>query len=219
MTDFSLEIQIDPTGLQTISAADMSVAILQPQDQANYQIVALLTSATGTMNITWTDAVSVYTSSYSLEAYSILKINSFASALSEQSFTFDGTLIDQTGTNSLPNTVQLTNTSASTVTSGLAKNFNINSQPQDLAITTASSVLNGGMGSFQISNQIMLTLLGGAQLGMAIPSQAIPNFESQSRSTLISQITAQPPLLLDFTAENPSQTATFNDQTNTFIAG
>ena len=96
MTDFSLEIQIDEAGLQAISDAGMSVALLQPQLLADYQIVALLTSATSNMCISWTGSVWVYTSSYSLEAYSTLHINSQQPALSGQVFTFNGSTIDQT---------------------------------------------------------------------------------------------------------------------------
>ncbi|KXF75283.1 hypothetical protein ATN84_18605 [Paramesorhizobium deserti] len=220
MTDFSLEIQIDQAGSQTISNTGMSVALLQPQDSADYQIVALLTSAVGTIYISWTDSISVYTSSYGLQAYEILQINSQAPALSGQTFTFDGSIINQTGTTSLPDTIQLTNSSDSTITSGLARGFNINGQLQPLAITTASSVLNNGQGSFQINNEIMLTLLGGVQLGMAIPSQIIPDFQSQSqheRST--SQITAQPPLILDFNTGSVTQLVHFDDQNNMFVVG
>ncbi|RCS22601.1 hypothetical protein DUT91_17100 [Phyllobacterium salinisoli] len=220
MTDFSLEIQIDQAGSQTISNTGMSVALLQPQDTADYQIVALLTSAVGTIYISWTDSISVYTSSYGLQAYEVLQINSQAPALSGQTFTFDGSTINQTGTTSLPDTIQLTNSSDSTVTSGLARGFNINGQLQPPAITTASSVLNNGQGSFQINNEIMLTLLGGVQLGMAIPSQIIPDFQSQSqheRNT--SQITAQPPLILDFNTSSATQFVHFDDQNNMFVVG
>jgi tRNA A37 threonylcarbamoyladenosine synthetase subunit TsaC/SUA5/YrdC len=81
-------------------------------------------------------------------------------------------------------------------------------------------VLNNGQGSFQISNEIMLTLLGGVQPGMAIPSQIIPDFQSKSqheRNT--SQITAQPPLILDFNTSNATQTVHFDDQNNMFVLG
>lgn len=118
----------------------------------------------------------------------------------------------------LPNTVQLTNNSGSTLTSGLAKVFVINDGPRALAITTASSLLNHGQGSFQISNKFILTLLGGAQIGMAIPNQAIPDFNSQSKKSMSQQITAQPPLLLDFTS-NTEQTVHFDDQQNIFVTG
>ncbi|MCZ3378394.1 hypothetical protein [Rhizobium sp. AG207R] len=220
MTDFSLEIQIDQAGSQTISDTGMSVALLQPQDTADYQIVALLTSAANTIHICWTDSILVYTSSYSLQAYEVLQINSQAPALSGQTFTFDGTIINQTGTTNLPNTVQLTNNAGSTVTSGLARTFYIDGQSQSPAITTASSVLNNGQGSFQINNEIMLTLLGGVELGMAIPSQIIPDSQSQSQHERnASQITAQPPLILDFNTSNAAQTVHFDDQNNMFVVG
>lgn len=220
MTDFSLEIQIDTAGLQTISNAGMSVALLVPQDQAAYQIVALETSATSTIIINWSDANSVYVSLYHLQAYSVFKINTQLSALSGQVFTYDGSVISQTGSTSLPSTIQLANTSGGTVTSGLAKVFEINGQTQALAITTASSILNNGQGSFQFSNQILLTLLGGAEIGMAVPSQAFPGVKSkQHRKRSVPQITIQPPLILDFTAANASQTVHFDDQMNVFVNG
>lgn len=218
MTYFSLEIQIDQAGLQTISSADMSVALLQPQDTAECQIVALMTTASSAIYISWTDSLSVYTSSYSLQPYRTLQINSQSPAVSGQTFAFDGSTISKTGTTVLPNTVQLTNSSGNTLTSGLAKVFDIDGTIQPLAITTASSVLANGQGSFQISNKFILTLLGGAQLGMAIPSQVIPGFNAQSKQ-FISQVTAQPPLLLDFTTTNASQTVYFDDQQNVFVIG
>lgn len=220
MTSFSLEIQIDQAGLQSISTAGMSVALLQPQSMANYQIVALLPASTGTIYVTWTDAISVYTSSYSLQAYGTLQINSHVPALSGQKFTFDGTFITPSGTTSLPQTIQLTNASGASITSGVATTFQVNQQSQGLAITTASSLLNNGQGSFQISNQVMLTLLGGAQVGMALPTQVFPGSQTKF-SPFISfyQVTVQRPLTLDFSAATPSQTVHFDDQASMFVVG
>lgn len=165
MTDFQLTITIDNAGLQTISEAGMSVALLQLQQPATYQIVALLPAATNTILISWTDALSVYVSSTSLQAYSVLQINSQAQALSGQVFTFNGSYISPTGSTDLANTIQLSNGSLQTVTAGLARAFNVNGQLQNLAITTASSLLINGLGSFEIGNQFALTLLGGGKSG------------------------------------------------------
>lgn len=220
MTDFSLEIQIDQAGLQTISNAGLSVALLVPQAQSAYQIVALETSATGTIHINWTDAFSVYASSYNLQAYSILQINSQLTALSGQVFTYDGSAISQTGSTSLPSAIQLANSSGSTVTSGLAKVFEVNGQAQALAITTASSILNNGLGSFQIGSQMVLTLMGGAQTGMAVPSQVIPGLQSkQHRKRTVPQVSVQPPLMLDFSVANAAQTVHFDNLNNAFENG
>lgn len=220
MTDFSLEIQIDTAGLQTIANAGMSVAILVPQAQAAYQIVALQTSASSTIHIDWSDANSIYVSVYDLQAYAIPMISTSQAALPGQVFTYDGAAISQTGSTSLPGTLQLTNSSGGTVTSGLSQVFTVNGQAQPEAITTASSILNNGLGSFQFSNQILLTLLGGAQTGMAVPSQVIPGIQSkQKRKRSVPQISVQPPLILDFTSSNATQTVHFNDLNNQFING
>ncbi|MCZ4287817.1 hypothetical protein [Hoeflea alexandrii] len=221
MTNYSLDIQIDQAGLQTIAAAGYSVALLQPQLNADYQIVAVLTSASGTMQVTWTDSGSIYVSLYALSDYSVLQINSSISALSGQTFTYNGTQISATGSTSLAQTIQLTNASTGMVTSGLARAFSINGQVQPLAITSADVLLTNGLGSFEISNQMLLTLMSGAQLGMALPSQVIPNFQvNQRRKRNVAAVTVQPPLLLDFSAGNAAaQTVHFNDQTGSFVPG
>ncbi|MBU2485264.1 MAG: hypothetical protein KKG78_09255 [Alphaproteobacteria bacterium] len=223
MTNYSLDIQIDQAGLQTIAAAGYSVALLQPQLNAAYQIVAVLTSASQSMQITWTDSGSlyVYVSLYGLSDYSVLQINSSSSALSGQTFTFDGSQISATGSTSLARTIQLTNASTGMVTSGLARVFSINGQAQSPAITSADALLTNGLGSFEISNQMLLTLMSGAQLGMALPSQVIPNFQvNQRRKRSVAAVTVQPPLLLDFSAGNAAaQTVHFNDQTGSFVQG
>ncbi len=218
MTDYSLEIQIDQAGVQAIAGSGMSIAILLPQQNAAYQMVAVLTSATNTIYVEWTDDLSVYVSQYSLTAYSVPMINNSSPALSGQVFTYNSTAITQTGSTSLADTVQLSNASGGTITSGLARVFTINGQTQDPAITSAASLLNGILGSFEISGQILLTLLGGAQSGMALPSQAIPGSHAM-RKRSIPLVTVSQPLLLDFTASNNSQTVHFNDQSNTFIKG
>lgn len=223
MTNYSLDIQIDQAGLQTIAAAGYSVALLQPQLNAAYQIVAVLTSASQSMQITWTDSGSlyVYVSLYGLSDYSVLQINSSSLALSGQTFTYDGSQISATGSTSLAQTIQLTNASTGMVTSGLAKVFSISGQAQSPAITSADALLTNGLGSFEISNQMLLTLMSGAQLGMALPSQVIPNFQvNQRRKRSVAAVTVQPPLLLDFSAGNAAaQTVHFNDQTGSFVPG
>lgn len=223
MTNYSLDIQIDQAGLQTIAAAGYSVALLQPQLNAAYQIVAVLTSASQSMQITWTDSGSlyVYVSLYGLSDYSVLQINSSSLALSGQTFTYDGSQISATGSTSLAQTIQLTNASTGMVTSGLAKVFSINEQAQSPAITSADALLTNGLGSFEISNQMLLTLMSGAQLGMALPSQVIPNFQvNQRRKRAVAAVTVQPPLILDFSAGNAAtQTVHFNDQTGSFVQG
>ena len=223
MTNYSLDIQIDQAGLQTIAAAGYSVALLQPQLNAAYQIVAVLTSASQSMQITWTDSGSlyVYVSLYGLSDYSVLQINSSSLALSGQTFTYNGTQISATGSTSLAQTIQLTNASTGMVTSGLARVFSINGQAQSPSITSADALLTNGLGSFEISNQMLLTLMSGAQLGMALPSQVIPNFQvNQRRKRSVAAVTVQPPLLLDFSAGNAAaQTVHFNDQTGSFVLG
>ena len=223
MTNYSLDIQIDQAGLQTIAAAGYSVALLQPQLNAAYQIVAVLTSASQSMQITWTDSGSlyVYVSLYGLSDYSVLQINSSSLALSGQTFTYNGTQISATGSTSLAQTIQLTNASTGMVTSGLARVFSINGQAQSPSITSADALLTNGLGSFEISNQMLLTLMSGAQLGMALPSQVIPNFQvNQRRKRSVAAVTVQPPLLLDFSAGNAAaQTVHFNDQTGSFVQG
>jgi hypothetical protein len=220
MTDYTLEIQIDQAGLQTIAGAGYSVALLQPQLNAAYQIVAVLTSATGTIQITWTDSGSVYVSLYDLSDYSVLEINSSSVALSGQAFSYDGSQITTTGSTSLPETIQLTNGSGRTVASGLARVFSVNDQTQPLAITSAVSLLNNALGSFEISNQLLLTLMSGAQLGMALPSQTIPDFQvDQPQERIVAAVTVQPPLLLDFSTGDASQTVHFDDQSNFFVPG
>ena len=219
MTDYVLDIQIDQQGLQTIASAGMSVALLQPEVYASYQIVALLSTATNNMQIAWTDALSVYTSGHELGAYAVLAINSYASAISGQTFTYDGSLITAAGTTSLAQTVQLTNKSGKSVVSGLARTVEVNGKSQGLAVTTASTLLNNGQGSFPISNQVLLTIMSGAQVGMAVPNQVLPNLSFHSRrKRSVSQISGQPPLLLDF-GTNASQTVHFNDQTAEFQTG
>lgn len=223
MTNYSLDIQIDQAGLQTIAAAGYSVALLQPQLNAAYQIVAVLTSASQSMQITWIDSGSlyVYVSLYGLSDYSVLQINSSSLALSGQTFTYNGTQISATGSTSLAQTIQLTNASTGMVTSGLARIFSINGQAQSPAIASADALLTNGLGSFEISNQMLLTLMSGAQLGMALPSQVIPNFQvNQRRKRSVAAVTVQPPLLLDFSAGNAAaQTVHFNDQTGSFVQG
>jgi hypothetical protein len=79
--------------------------------------------------------------------------------------------------------------------------------------------LNQGLGTFTINNQLLLTLLSGAQLGMAIPSQVIPSSQQAQQRKQATQIVAQPPLLLDFTTGNASQTVHFDDNSNMFATG
>lgn len=220
MTEYTLQINIDQTGLQSIYNAEMAVALLQPQYRASYQIVSVLAPATSMINISWNDSLSVYSSSYSLQAYNVLRINSQSPALSGQVFTFDGHFISQSGTTTLPQTIQLQNGSGGMVTAGLARTFWVNSQPNGTAILGATSLLNGGLGTFSIDNQILLTLLSGAQVGMAIPTRAFPNFPVASARAKMpeSRIAAQTPLLLEFSSGNPTQTAYFNSNAGVFIS-
>lgn len=220
MTVYTLTIEIDPAGLQAISDAGLSIALLQPQQNAAYQIVAVLTSAASTVYISWTDAELVYVSLYSLSAYSVLNINSSHSALTGQSFTYDGQSIATSGSTTLPDTIQLLNSSGSIVASGLAKDFSVNGHNQATAITSATSLLQSGLGSFEVANKMMLTLLGGAQLGMALPSQTIPDFaQHRTRKRSIPAVSVQPPLMLDFTTGNATQTVHFDDQNGVFVNG
>ena len=62
MTVWTLNIETDPAGLQANSDAGLSIAPLQSKQNAAYQIVAVLASATGTLYIIWTDAEVVYAS-------------------------------------------------------------------------------------------------------------------------------------------------------------
>ncbi len=89
---------------------------------------------------------------YSLSAYSVLHINSSHAALTGQSFTYDGQAKPTSGSTILPSTIQLLNTSCNTVASGFAKDFMVNGHGQATVITSAASVLNNGLGSFQIAN-------------------------------------------------------------------
>lgn len=220
MTAYSLEINIDQAGLDAIAGADLSVALLQPQENAAYQMVAVLTSALGTMHISWTDSESIFVSVYSLTAYSVPQIAESKAALSGQKFTYDGVAITQSGSTSLPETIQLDNNSGSSVTSGLARSFTVNGSVEPVTITSATSVLQKGLASFQMSNTMLLTLLGGAQLGMALPSQTIPGFQQhQVHKRSIPAVSVQPPLLLDFTAGNTSRTVHYDDLNNTFVEG
>ena len=218
MTDYTLNIQIDQSGVQTISGLRMSVALIQPQANADYQIVAVLSKPANDMQITWTSALSVYTSNYALQAYTLLKINSYGSALSGQVFKFDGSTISETGSTSLPQTVQLTNSSGAPITSGLARTFAVNGNEKALAITSASSLLNSGLGTFPIADQVLLTVMSGAEVGMALPKEVLPNLSIYSRQ-VAPQISGQPPLLIDFSASTTSQTVHFDDESATFRPG
>jgi hypothetical protein len=217
MSGYALDIQIDNAGLQTISSAKMSVALLKPQPFSDCQIVTLLMSAANNLQVGWSDTQLVYSSSYPLQPYGVLKINSQATALPGQTFDFNGSMISQSGTNDLPDTVQLSNSSQNTIASGLARIFSVNGTQQAPAILSASSLLPYGLGSFETGNEIMLTLLSGAEAGMVIPSQVLPNYATGARSS--SQITAQPPLILNFSSSNAAQTVHFDDQNNMFVIG
>lgn len=220
MTNFSLKIEIDNKGVETIGDAGLSVALLEADYQSKYQVVAVLTAPTNNIYIDWTDSVSAYCSSQHLEAYADLNINSSAAAVSGGIYAFNGSLISYSGASGLSDAVQLKNSSGNTVTAGLAKTFEVNQQGQPSAITTASSLLNNGLGTFQISNTVMLTLLGDAQEGMVIPTKVVPSFPARSINMIgPTGITAQPPLILKFTDGNASQTAHFDDQANVFVAG
>jgi len=219
MTAYTLDIQIDNAGLQTISGANMSIAILQPQANSNYQIVALLPPAMNNQQITWSDSQLVYSSSYALQSYAVLQINSQATAVSGQTYAFDGSTISQSGSSGLSGTVQLSNSSQKTITSGLARIFSVNGTQQPPAILSAASILANGLGSFQIENKIILTLLSGAQVGMAIPTPVIPNMSTTANKKRNAAVVAQPPLTLDFTAANPTQTVHFDDVSNVFVTG
>ena len=220
MTNFSLTIKIDNNGLQNISNTGMSVALLQPDNMSKYQIVAVQPPTANNIFVNWTDSVSVYSSSQSLKADTVLKINSYTTALSGKKYSFDGSSIVDTGQTGFDGNVQLINSSSSSVTAGLATTFTVNEQVQPLAITTASSLLNGGQGTFQISNQFWLTLLGNTLVGMAVPTPAIPDPPPFfSNFALAVAITAQPPLALDFSNSNATQTVHYDDTQNVFVAG
>nr|WP_316656408.1 hypothetical protein [uncultured Gellertiella sp.] len=218
MTSYKLTLSIDNPGLQTISNAGMSVALLQPQQGASLQIVAMLPAATNNMSVTWSDSLYVFTSSNVLGSYQVLSINSYQQALTGQIYTFNGSTITPTGPTSLPNTVQIENQSGGTVAAGLARVFTVNDQAQPLAVTIAASVLNNGLATFQISTQILLTVMGGAAVGMAIPNEAFPDYAQMNYIAVdASTVTAQIPLLMTFTASNPSQTARFDDLNCQFV--
>lgn len=220
MSGYALDIQIDNAGLQTISSAKMSVALLKPQPFSDYQIVALLISAANNLQVGWTDTQLVYSSSYVLQPYTVLQINSQANALPGQTFDFNGSMISQSGTNDLPGTVQLSNSSQNTISSGLARIFSVNGTQQAPAILNASSILPSGLGSFETENEIMLTLLSGAEAGMVIPSQVLPNYAASTHKAQSStQIAAQSPLILDFSSSKATQTVHFDDQNNMFVLG
>lgn len=218
MTTFQLQITIDSAGLQTLSGTGASIAILVPQSSSANQIVAVLTAPLNNTQITWTDSFAVYTSSYSLQPYSVLKINSQQTAYAGLAYSFNGSLISQSGSAASQDCIQLTNDAGATVTAGLAKTFTVGGQQQAAAITTASSLLPTGLGTFSVSNQIMVTLMTGAEVGMAVPTGAFPGLGSISKKRTVPQVTVQPPLFLTFSASNSIQSICLNDQNCQFYA-
>lgn len=219
MSNFALDIQIDNAGLQAISDANAAIAILEPQSTSKYRIVALQPPATNKLQIGWSNTQLVYASSYPLQPYTVLQINSQAAALSGQVFDFDGSTISQSGATGLAGAVQLTNSSQKTITSGLAREFIVNGTKEAPAILSAVSILPNGLGSFEIENRIMLTLLSGASVGMVIPAQVLPQRSTPAAKAPNAFVAAQPPLILDFSAATPTQTAHFDDVNDVFVAG
>lgn len=220
MSGYSLEIQIDTSGVKQISGADLSVALLHTQDQSDYLIVGPTMPASNTIMITWDTTQSVYTSQYDLAPYEVLMINNGISALEQQVYTYDGSGIQLTGSTTAPETIQLRNKSGAQVTSGLAKPFTINSQPQGTTIMTALTLLNNGLASYPISETYLLTVMGEVETGMAVPKDTIPTTMMVNLPTYnTSKVSAQPALALDFTAANQSQTVHYETSLSCFQNG
>ncbi|MCJ8507383.1 hypothetical protein MUU53_05580 [Rhizobium lemnae] len=216
MTNFLLNISVDNDGIKTINAAGGSIAILVPQASSYYQIVAVLISPLNSIQVAWTDTLTVYTSSTQLSTDQIIPINSSEIAYLGLAYAFNGSVISAAGQAGAQGIVQLTNGSGSTVTTGLAKVFTVNSQTQAPAATTASSLMVQGLATFWPTNDIMITVMSGAAVGMAVPTYSFPDFSASYDNRLTGQVTIQPPLILSFSASNATQSIIFNDTTCQF---
>jgi hypothetical protein len=227
VTQFTLNIQIDTSGVISLANAQMSVAILQAVPNSQYLVIAALAKPEQNMIISWDDSVYIYTSSYPLKGYTTLLINSWLEALSGNLYSFNESTITCIG-QGWQGSVQIKNQNIShtnnPVTAGLANVFTVNSNKQPLAITTAVSVLYNGLATFQISNNFWLTALSESQVGRVIPPQVIPNVSNalNNASNVLSFMSflvsvAQPALLLEFSDDNANKSVTYNDQQNKFI--
>ncbi|WP_137134243.1 hypothetical protein [Rhizobium sp. FKY42] len=214
--NFLLNISVDNDGIKTINAAGGSIAILVPQASSYYQVVAVLISPLNSIQVSWTDALTVYTSSTQLSTDQVVPINSSETAYLGLAYAFNGTMISAAGQAGAQSIVQLTNESQDTVTTGLANVFTVNSQAQSPAVTTASSLMVQGLATLWPTNDIMVTVMSGAAVGMAVPTYAFPQFSAIYDKRLTGQVTVQPPIVLSFSASNATQSVKFDNTTGQF---
>ena len=216
MTNFLLNISVDNDGIKTINAAGGSIAILMPQASSYYQVVAVLIAPLSSIQVTWSDALTVYTSSTQLSTDQVIPINSSETAYLGLAYAFNGTMISAAGQAGAQSIVQLTNESQDSVTTGLAKVFTVNSQVQSPAVITASSLMVQGLATFWPTNDIMVTVMSGAAVGMAVPTYAFPQFSAEYDKRLAGQVTVQPPIVLSFSASDATQSIKYNDAAGQF---
>jgi hypothetical protein len=216
VTNFLLNIAFDVDGIQALSTTGGSVAILVPQASSQYQVVAVLTAPLMNIQVTWSDTLTVYTSSTQLSTNQVVPINSWESAVLGNAYTFNGSLISSAGAAGAQSIVQLTNASGSTITTGLANTFTVNSQTQSLAITTAMSLLVQGLATFWPTNDIMVTVMSNAAVGMAVPTYAFPPSSATCDISLAEGVTVQPPITLSFSASDATQSITYRDAKGQF---
>lgn len=190
----------------------MSVAMLQPAPDSNYQIVALLAKPQQKITIEWQDSTYVYTSNYHIKPYTTLKINNWMPATTGDLYSYNGSQISNAGKGS-QGSVQLSNRDASTsIVAGLANRFTLNGDLQEPAILTAETLLYNGLGTFPISSSFCLTALSSCpNVGYVIPKNTIPDTRVE-----IYSIVAQPALLLDFSTSH-TQVVQYDDTNNQFV--
>ncbi len=208
--DYSLTIDIDDTGLATLSSAGMQVALVWQADGLG--VVAAMFEPMQTNTVTWPDSWNVYVSSAPLTPLGIVSINSNTSAVTGHLYTFDGSTFTATTADD-STVIQLQNDSPSQVTGGLANTLTVNGAAGPLAVTSAVAVPFNGLATLSPTNQVWLAALSGVEVGASVPqTYLIPQRVAKQ------SIVSMGALLLDFDT-TPTQTASFDDTLNAFIPG
>jgi hypothetical protein len=211
-TAFSLNIQIDSTGLDRINSHTQVVTIVKAFNPPSNQAVVWLTfSPLQTNSVTWSDNYLVYASTTQTMLWEIIQLGSTQAAEGGNNYTFDGSSFQNSSSGLSPNEYKVTNNDkqSTELTLGLAQAASINGNVQNPNPVNATAVPYNESTPFTPLDEVQIFVGSGMNVGLIIPSSLIN--PSNSGDIVVSK-----PLTVDFTT-NTSQTIHYDDATNKFI--
>jgi hypothetical protein len=203
MPSYSLEIQFDQAGLQTLQDASQKVSLVKATQPSALPVVWVAFTPEEDNTITWDEEYSVYASTTHIDAGATINTSSTAPAQGGRTYMFQGGDFPSSK-GGLPLTQY-----------GI---FNNDSDPQFAEITAGLAQVANGSGSNR-PNPLNATVVPYNENGLYTPIEKLQVFAAASMNNglVISEVQGNA-LLIDFTT-NPSQVIHYDDASNTFQLG